>query len=123
MEIHQQSVRQQRNAFALCWFWRPTRVRTLKRKLSASWRQLSINLLLMKRRHISCVFMTNGRSDTSWHSVLESRRFRVPAFDQRQHDLCGYCHLYVINMTWISILEVYFQRWCWRLAYAFCCVG
>ena len=69
--------------------------------------------------HLSRVFMTNGRSDTSWHSVLESRRFRVPAFDQRQHDLCGYFHLYVINMTWISNLEVYLQRWCWCLAYAF----
>ena len=28
--------------------------------------------------------MTIGRADTPWHSVLESRRFRVPAFDQRQ---------------------------------------
>ena len=73
--------------------------------------------------HLSSVFMTNGRADTPWHSVLESCRFRVPAFDQRQHDLCGYCHLYMINMTWISNLEVYFQRWCWRLAYAFCYVG
>ena len=41
VELHQQNVHQQRNAFALCWFWRPTRVRTLKRKLSSSWRQLS----------------------------------------------------------------------------------
>ena len=55
----------------------------------------------MKRRDLSSVFMTNGRADTPWHSVLESCRFRVPAFDQRQYDLCGYCHLYVINMTWI----------------------
>ena len=73
--------------------------------------------------HLSSVFMTNGRADTPAHSVLGSCRFRVPAFDQRQHDLCGYCHLYMINMTWISNLEVYFQRWCWRLAYAFCYVG
>ena len=35
----------------------------------------------MKRRDLSRVFMTNEHSDTSWHSVLESRRFRVPAFD------------------------------------------
>ena len=66
--------------------------------------------------HLSSVFRV-------CHSVLESCRFRVPAFDQGQHDLCGYCHLYMINMTWISNLEVYFQRWCWRLAYAFCYVG
>ena len=77
----------------------------------------------MKRRDLSSVFMTNGCADTPWHSVLESCQFRVPAFDQRQHDLCGYCHLYVIKMTWISNLGVYFQQWCWRLAYAFCYVG
>ena len=34
--------------------------------------------------HLSSVFMTIGRADTPWHSVLESRRFRVPVFDQRQ---------------------------------------
>ena len=65
----------------------------------------------------------SGQTDVLTHPgtqlVLESRRFRVPAFNQRQHDLCGYFHLYVINMTWFSNLEVYLQRWCWCLAYAF----
>ena len=39
--------------------------------------------------HLSSVSMSNGRADTPSHSVLVSSRFRVPAFDQRQHDLCG----------------------------------
>ena len=77
----------------------------------------------MKRRDLSSVFMTNGRADTPWHSVLESCRFRVPAFDQRQHDLCGYCHLYVNQNDLDFKSRSLFQRWCWRLAYAFCYVG
>ena len=70
--------------------------------------------------HLSSVFMTNGRADTPSHSVLESCRFRVPAFDQRQHDLCGYCHLYMINMTWISNLEVISNGGvgAWRMPFA-----
>ena len=39
--------------------------------------------------HFSSVFISNGRADTPSQSVLVSSRFRVPAFDQRQHDLCG----------------------------------
>ena len=39
--------------------------------------------------HLSSVFMSNGRADTPSHSVLVSCRFRFPAFDQRQHNLCG----------------------------------
>ena len=42
--------------------------------------------LHQQRRDLSRVFMTNGCADTFWHSVLESRRFRVPAFDVDDSD-------------------------------------
>ena len=68
--------------------------------------------------------MTNGTVLTHpGTQFLNPVNFESQRLDQRQHDLCGYCHLYVIKMTWISNLEVYFQQWCWRLAYAFCYVG
>ena len=81
--------------------------------------------------HLSSVFMTNGRADTPSHSVLESCRFRVPAFYQRQHDLCGCatcvgrlefvdpCHK---RSPWTSFAAVFRQRhtpaWCWPWKHA-----
>ena len=78
----QQCSSTERNAFVLCWFWRPTRVRTHKCKLSASQRHLStslrtrwttsINLVLMKRRDLNSVLLPTKLWRKSPFEVAES---------------------------------------------------